>query len=185
MTAPKCCGKQRIEIRGRVWVHDTGDKRMAAPAILKRYKFFSVFDATELEKLAALARDVSVLENAVIFAEQQTANALYFLLDGEVDLYTTVSATNPTRLFAGEINPGDPFGVSALLEPYVYRTSARALVVSRFLELDAQELRALMERDCALGMKLLRQMMRATLERVEVLRLHVAALSKPRDAEDD
>jgi CRP-like cAMP-binding protein len=158
---------------------------MVATALLQRYKFFEVFDASELEKLAALARDTSVLENTVIFQEREMADMLYFLLDGEVDLYTTVSATNPTRLFAGEINPGDPFGVSALLEPYVYRTSARALVVSRFLEMDAEALRALMAQDCALGMKLLQQMMRATLERVEVLRLHVAALSKPRDVEED
>lgn len=158
---------------------------MVAPAILKRYKFFSDFDAAEIEKLAKLAHDVPVLEKTVIFGEQQKADALYFLLDGEVDLYTTVSATNPTRLFAGEINPGDPFGVSALLEPYVYRTSARALTVSRFLQMDALELRALMEQDNALGMKFLRQMMRATLERVEVMRLHIAALSKHRDADED
>jgi CRP-like cAMP-binding protein len=126
-----------------------------------------------------------VLDNTVIFQGQEMADTLYFLLEGEVDLYTTVSATNPARLFAGEINPGDPFGVSALLEPYVYRTSARALTVSRFLEMDAEELRALMEQDCVLGTKLLKQMMRATLERVEVMRLHVAALSRPRGADED
>lgn len=157
---------------------------MVESALLKRYTFFEVFDAAELEKLATLARDTSVLEHTVIFQEQAAADALYFLLDGEVDLYTTVSATNPTRLFAGEINPGDPFGVSALLKPYVYRTSGRALVVSRFLKIDAVALRALMEQDCALGLKLLRQMMRATLERVEVMRLHVAALSRSRDTEE-
>jgi CRP-like cAMP-binding protein len=163
----------------------TGDKRMVATALLERYKFFAVFDAAELERLAALARDTSVLENTVIFQEQERADALYFLLDGEVDLYTTVSATNPAHLFAGEISPGDPFGVSALLEPYVYRTSARAQTVSRFLEMGAEELRALMDQDCVLGIKLLRQMMRATLERVEVMRLHVAALSKHRGADDE
>lgn len=158
---------------------------MVATALLERYKFFAVFDAAELEKLAALALDTSVLENTVIFQEQEMADTLYILLEGEVDLYTTVSATNPARLFAGEINPGDPFGVFALLEPYVYRTSARALAVSRFLEMDAGDLRALMDRDRALGIKLLRQMMRAILERVEVMRLHVAALSKHRDADED
>lgn len=158
---------------------------MVAPALLERFEFFAVFDAPEIKALAERARDVSVLENTVIFQEQQTADALYILLEGEVDLYTTVSVTNPTRLFAGEINPGDPFGVSALLEPHVYRTSARALTVSRFLLWDALELRALMAQDCALGMKLLEQMMRATLERVEVMRLHIAALSKHRDADED
>lgn len=158
---------------------------MVATALLERYTFFQVFDAAELQKLAALTNDTSVLENTVIFQEQEPAETLYILLEGEVDLYTTVSATNPTRLYAGEISPGDPFGVSALLEPYVYRTSGRALAVSRFLKLDAAKLRALMDRDCALGIKLLRQMMRATLERVEVMRLHVAALSGHRGAEEE
>lgn len=157
---------------------------MVAPALLERYPFFAVFTKSEIKKIAALARDVSVLENTVLFEEQQPARAFYFLLDGELDLYTTVSATNPTRLFAGEINPGDPFGVSALLEPYIYRTSGRALVVSRFLEMDALALRALMDQDTTLGIKLLRQVMRATLERVEVMRLHVAALSR-RDGDND
>ncbi len=158
---------------------------MVSITLLQRYPFFAPFTTDELERLAALARDMSVLENTVIFQAQDAARALYFLIDGEVDLYTTVSATNPTPLFAGEINSGDPFGVSALLAPYVYRTGARALVVSRFLELDAEALRALMEQDCALSAKLLRQTMRATLERVETLRLHIAALSKHRGADDE
>ncbi len=158
---------------------------MITSELLERQKFFAVFDKAELTKLAALMRDVSVLENTVIFREQEEAEKLFFLLEGEVDLYTTVSATNPTRLFAGEVNPGDPFGVSALLEPHEYRVSARALVVSRFLEMDAVQLRALMEQDCALSVKLLKQMMRATLERVEVMRLHIAALSRHREIEDD
>ena len=158
---------------------------MVSSETLERQKFFSVFDRAELDKLAALMRDVSVLEDTVLFSQGTAADKLCFLLDGEVDLYTTVSATNPTRLFAGEIGPGDPFGVSALLEPHVYRVSARAVVVSRFLEMDALALGSLMEQDCTLGIKLLRQMMRATLERVEVMRLHIAALSRSRDHEDD
>ena len=158
---------------------------MVSSEILERQKFFSVFDHAELGKLAELTRDVSVLEDTEIFREGAAADKLCFLLDGEVDLYTTVSATNPTRLFAGEISPGDPFGVSALLEPYVYRVSARAVVVSRFLEMDALALGKLMQQDSVLGMKLLQQMMRATLERVEVMRLHIAALSRSRDQDDD
>jgi CRP-like cAMP-binding protein len=150
---------------------------MISPAILKRCEFFNGFNELEIAKLATLARDVSVLEGTVIFREQEPADKLCCLLEGEVELYTNVSETNPARLFAGEINPGDAFGVSALLEPYVYRTSARALVVSRYVEIDARKLRAWMERDCHLGMKLLRHVLRAALERVEVMRLHIAALS--------
>ena len=154
---------------------------MVPPELMKRNPFFSVFDERELRALATLAHDESALEGTVLFREKEPATALYFLLDGEIDLYTTVSETNPRHLFAGEINPGDPFGVSAILEPYVYRTSARAPMLSRFLKLDAKPLHALMERDCALALKLVKQIARATVERVEVLRLQIAAMSRHRD----
>lgn len=158
---------------------------MISSDALKQFQFFGVFTDTQLKALAALSQDVSALDGTVIFQEGEQADALYFLLDGEVDLYTIVSATNPTRLYAGEINPGDPFGVSALLEPFVYRTSARAPVHSRFLKMDVDVLRPLMDQDCELGLLLMKQVMRATLERVEVLRLQIAAISRHRDDDSD
>ena len=110
---------------------------MVSPELLRRYPFFGDFHNAHLNAIAMLANEVEFQEGDLIFEAGQPASKLYFLIDGCVDLHYVVADEINTELrkdfFISEINPGEPFGISALIEPYRYTGAVRATCRSRTL----------------------------------------------------
>jgi CRP-like cAMP-binding protein len=70
----------------------------------------------------------------------------------------------------GEINPGEPFAISALFEPYELKASAIASRPSKGIQMDAQQLIQLGSYDLELGMILQRELIKAIFERLTYAR---------------
>jgi CRP-like cAMP-binding protein len=96
-----------------------------------------------------------------------------------VDLYLAVESPAPAgshqEHFIGEISPGEPFGVSALLEPSSYGLTARAAAASRLAWFDAAGLRALAADDPAFASHLFREAARLATQRLRDTRVQLAA----------
>ena len=152
---------------------------MISPELLRRYPFFAFLDDTQQKALVMISEEISVEEGTIIFQEGQPANALYLLIEGDVDLYFVPDGGNHHALrepiLVGEINPGEPFGLSALIEPYALNATARVARDSRVLKIEASALRALCEVDSRLGYALMRQVARSALERLAFTRIQLAA----------
>ncbi len=153
---------------------------MISPEILRRYPFFSFLTDAQRKALAMIAEEAACEAGAVIFEEGDPASDLYLLLDGSVDLYFTPHVTSghqsPGEILIGEINPGEPFGISALIEPHILNATARAAKPGKILKINGPALRALCEVDCALGYALMRQVAKAALERLHFTRIQLAAV---------
>jgi CRP-like cAMP-binding protein len=152
---------------------------MVSPERLRRYPFFGPFGSDQLNAMAMLTDEIDVETGDIVFHAGQPANALYFLMEGSVDLhYVAVDEIN-TELrkdfFVSEINPGEPFGISALLEPYQYTGTVRVAQPSRVLRLDAAGLRALCEVDPKIAAILMRQVAKAAMSRLHDTRIQLAA----------
>jgi CRP-like cAMP-binding protein len=137
-------------------------------------------NAAQQKAIAMIAEETSCGDGVIIFREGQRADAFYLLLDGCVDLYftplTDTSGGSPRdKILVGEINPAEPFGLSALVEPYVLTLTAQASGPSRLLKIDAPALRALCDEDDRMGYVLMRQTARALAERLLSARLQLAA----------
>jgi hypothetical protein len=76
--------------------------------------------------------------------------AIFFLLDGGVGLSVT---PGERRLFVGDVAPGEPFGLCALLPDQTHTYTAQANKPSRVVSIDANELRSLCASDCSLGVR--------------------------------
>jgi len=152
---------------------------MISPELLRRYPFFGLLTETQLKALAMISEEESIKSGSVIFSEREPAVRLYFLKDGSIDLTTSSApefSTQPPKVFdAGEINPGEIFGISALIEPYVYTATATAAKDCCVIAMNAQVLRGMMELDCLLGYTLMKQVARACLERLTSARVQLAA----------
>jgi cAMP-binding proteins - catabolite gene activator and regulatory subunit of cAMP-dependent protein kinases len=115
---------------------------MISPELLRRYVFFRNLQEPQLKAIAMLADEVTVAVGETLFEIDQNADTLYLLLEGRIDLkYLVVDRDDPTNrqvYDVGEINPGEAFGISALIEPYRYTSSATAGQESRVLKIDAQ-----------------------------------------------
>lgn len=148
---------------------------MVSPELIRRYAFFCCLDDAQQKAIAMITEEICCEKGTVFFEEGQPAGALYLLISGGVHLYFTVGGAAGKQLPADEINPGEPFGISALIEPYQLTATARATDRTRVLKIDGPALRALCEVDHRLGYALMRAAAKAALERLHYTRIQLAA----------
>lgn len=152
---------------------------MISPELLRRYSFFAFLSEQDLYSIAMIADELTADAGTVLFEECQPAEALYLLLDGSIDLYyKSEEEYHPkTRkeFLVGEINPGEIFSISSMLEPYVLNASARASKPSSYVKIDAVALRQLIETNHQLGFMIMHQIAKALMERLAYTRVQLAA----------
>ena len=152
---------------------------MISPELLRRYPFFAFLDETQLKAVAMLSEEVEAAPEAEVFVAEQPADALYLLVEGGVDLnYKVIDREDPRiakEFFINELNPGDIFGLSALLEPFQYTMTAKVTSPSKMLCINAAGLRALSELDVKLQAGLMKAIAKATMERLQDTRVQLAA----------
>jgi CRP-like cAMP-binding protein len=152
---------------------------MISPEFFRRFSFFSFMNDAQLKALAMISEEVTLEINETILEAGQKANLLYILIDGSVSNYCVVSDSNYQgyykEFFVTEINPGEIFGFSALIEPYEYTATARVSKPGRAIKINARPLRALCEADALLGYNLMREMTRVAVDRLNDTHILLAA----------
>ena len=118
---------------------------MVSPELLRRYPFFGSFDDDELKAIAMLADEVTVEGGTTLFESGQPAEYLYLLIEGEVEWhYDSINPAHRERskdYLIEDFSPGEPLGISAVLEPHVYLGRADVRSRSRLLRMDGPRLR--------------------------------------------
>jgi CRP-like cAMP-binding protein len=152
---------------------------MVSPELLRRYPFFGRLNDVHLKAIAMLADEVSCSEGQTLFEIDQPADALYLLIEGGIDLHYVIIDRDDSKVrkdfFVGEVNPGEPFGISALIEPYRYTTAAVTTSPSRVLKIEANGLRALCEVDAGIAHILMGHVAKAALSRLQDTRTQLIA----------
>ena len=152
---------------------------MISPELLRRFPFFGFLDEPQLKAVAMLSEEMEVEKDATIFETDQSAEALYVMVEGSIDLnYKVVDRDDPKivkEFFISELNPGDIFGLSALLEPFKHTMTAKVLTPSKVIRIEARGLRALSELDAKLQAGLMKATAMAAMERLHDTRIQLAA----------
>ena len=152
---------------------------MISPELLKRYPLFGSLSDEQLQSIASIGEEHVWQAGEMIFDIGETAENLYLLIEGSIDLFYHVEDEKDPELKknfpVGEINPGEPFSISALFEPYVLTASAVASRPSRGIRMDAKRLIQLCSYDLELGMVLQRELIKAIFERLTYARVQLAA----------
>ncbi len=148
---------------------------MISPELLRRYPFFSCLNDSEQRAIALVAEETSCETGTMLFEEGQPVQALHFLLEGSVDLYYKAPGDGREPLLVSEVSVGEPFGISALIEPYDLTATARVSRPSRILRIPAAALRGLCEADSKMGYALMRQVAHIAMERLHFARVQLAA----------
>ena len=158
----------------------SGGVAMVSPELLRRYTFFSGLDETHLKAISMLSSEISFPSETRIFEAEQPADALYLLLEGGVDLqYVVINPAKPGEhrdYFVGEVNTGEPFGISGLIEPYHYTTAAVTSTPVRVLKIGAAGLRAMCDDDPKAAAVFMRNVAKAAMIRLHDTRVNLAAI---------
>jgi CRP-like cAMP-binding protein len=152
---------------------------MISPERLRHHQFFSRFKEAQLISLSMITEQIALENEETLFEEGQPAKALYFLLSGCVDLfYTVVDSARPEdrkEALVCQVNPGEMFGISALIEPYTLTATARSVSQSVVLRLDLKQLQGLFEKDPQLEILMMHKVAKAAIERLHCTRVLLAA----------
>jgi len=150
---------------------------MISPEMLRRYPFFNFMNDSELKAVAMIAEEVVFEKGAIIFNAKEPAVMLYFLEDGSATNFYVVEngGTTHKELYIGDINPGELFGISALIEPYVYTATMRADKKCRVIKIAAAALRAVCEVDTNLAYAFMQATAKTVMQRLEDTRVQLAA----------
>ena len=152
---------------------------MVSPNDLRRYDLFDFMGDKELEAVAAIAKKNEYQAGDVIIEADQPADTFYFLADGNVAYYYIVTTEHDPyykeEYHISDINAGEIFGISALIEPYQYTATLRADRPSRVIEIGASELRSLCDVDPKLAYGLMQAVAKASIERLQATRIQLIA----------
>jgi len=149
---------------------------MVSPELLRRYPFFALLTDEQLKALAMIAEEKTYPKETLLLKENTPANKLILLVEGDVDLIFSGGGEGAiANSLVGSIAPGEMLGVSSLIEPYTYISSARATVPVKVVEIDGPAVRALMQVDKLLGYGLMRNVAAAVLERLKYTQVELAA----------
>jgi CRP-like cAMP-binding protein len=152
---------------------------MVSPETFRRYPFFALLTPDQLAQVAMLTEENEFTDGATLFEQKDRAERLYFLLEGCVDLYYTVVESflpaDRREALVCQINPGEIFGISALIPPHEMTATARSAGRSRVMEINAGELAALCAQDAQLEILLLRRVAQAAMQRLHAAHIQLAA----------
>jgi len=156
---------------------------MISPEILRRFPFFSFMNDAQLKAVAMIAEEKNYKIGDGVFDAGAPADALYFLIDGSVAYYYIVTSEHDPyykrEYYISDLNPGDIFGISALIEPYIYTAAVRADKLCKAIKINASALRTLCDADTKLSNGLMYALAKAAMERLQLTRVQLIAAAKP------
>jgi CRP-like cAMP-binding protein len=149
---------------------------MVSPELLRRYSFFALLNDEQLQAIAMITQEKSYPKGALLVKENTDAVCLALLIEGDIDLiYSGGGEGAICNSLVGSIAPGEPYGVSSLIEPYRYTATAKATMPVKVIEVDGLALRALVEKDCKMGYIMMRNVAIAVLDRLRYTQVELAA----------
>ncbi len=148
---------------------------MISPEILRRSAFFAPLGEAQLTKLAMISAEETYTAGEIIFNEGASADKLYLIITGAIELWIRVNALGRT-IPVDVLGPQEVVGWSALVSPCCYTATGEARTPTQVVALQGASLRQLVEEDHALGCHLYRQVAGIIAQRLRDTRLRLASL---------
>ena len=136
---------------------------------LFRAYLFRGLDAHQMESVSSIAMETPLEKGQQIFTEGEEDGRIYIVKEGAVELTTRIE--NGLDLPISMLrDPGDLFGVSALLPPYRYSLSSRCAKRGSLLYIERKRLEKLMSEDKALALSIISNLAEYFLNRLKETR---------------
>ena len=152
---------------------------MVSPETLRRYPFFARLNSDQLANIAMSTEQFEYKAGFTLFSQGEPADKLFFLLDGCVDLYYTIQDDyipgERQEALVCQFNPGEIFGISALIPPHELTSTARCSGQCRIMAIEVTRLADLFKDDPQLEILLLRRIAQAAMQRLHATRVQLAA----------
>ena len=147
---------------------------MIAVNLLKEFAFFKDFSSDQLKKLSSVATKESHMAGEHMYQKGDAARSLFLVKEGKVVMFMESyvgTGKPPMPVTVDIITKGESMGWSAVVEPYVYSLGAHCIDNTDFISFDAIKLRKLMEKDAALGFRIMHEVAKVISTRLNHTRI--------------
>ena len=152
---------------------------MISPEVLRKYKFFGFLSEEYFDQVAMISEPVRWKAGEKVFELDADANDLFLLEAGELELHYCVVdnlvSDKFKEFYVGNLNPGEPFGFSALFEGLAYNAACQATEDSQGIKIDAKKLLELAGESPALGYALMTEVAKAAFARLDAVQIELVA----------
>ena len=163
-----------IEILMRRNVNDEEDLEQLSFWAISQVEILRGLSKEQREQVRSLGRIEQYDNGVTIFTEGQGAKKIYLVEDGRVAVESQV--VRGMRLPISILYPGQAFGWSALVSPYLYTATVTTLYKTRVIAIDHESLSALMKSDLSLGFTIMDNVASIVASRLRNLELALAGV---------
>jgi CRP-like cAMP-binding protein len=124
---------------------------MVNVGVLKKFELFKGLADDSLDKLAELCHLYGMHEGDRIFAEGTGARDIHLCRSGKFDILIWVGQPWNKNIAVHRAGPGEVFGWSALVAPYIYTASAECVEAGEEIRIKGSELLTLFHQSPRIG----------------------------------
>ena len=130
---------------------------------------FKGLTESQLQGITVVAKEIRIQKGQWLFQEGNSADRVYVLKDGAVELLTKVNGEYelPIRIIRSK---GGCFGISTLVPPYQYSLTSKCAEDSTLLEIKRHDLQKLTQEDSTLGCAIMTNIAQLLLSRLKETR---------------
>jgi len=138
------------------------------PKLIQRFKCFADMSEEQVNAIAEISNSVCYLNDYTLFQEDDAAEWLYLLIEGEVGVYYRSPDTGEEWVDA--VYHEEVLGCSGMVPPHRYNATERCLSDVEVLEIHMEDLRRLIQKDPQIGLKLQDHIIKKLNDRILTLR---------------
>lgn len=147
---------------------------MTSEAILKILQstaFLQGLETPHLEKLAAIATEVTFAEGQIIFREGDIGDVLYLIRTGQAAVEMHVPGRGRVTILT--VGPGQLLGWSSMFTQKRKTATGRAVAPIQAIAFNAGQLREICQQDCELGFVIIWNVAKLIADRLAATRLQL------------
>lgn len=137
--------------------------------ILAEHPFVKGLEKEHIQLILGCAKNVVIEAGKYLFKENEEANSFYIVRNGKIAL--EIYSPEKGAIVIQTIGEGEMIGWSWMVPPYHWKFDARAIELTRLIELDGTCLRNKCESDPKLGYEIMKRLANVFEQRINSLRL--------------
>jgi len=142
--------------------------------VLIQHPFVEGLPSEHIHLIVGCAKNVVFEPGKYLFKENEEANSFYIIRSGKVAL--EIYSPDVGSIIIQTLGEGDIIGWSWMVPPYQWRFDARAVELTRVIELDGTCLRNKCEADPGLGYEIMKRLASVFEQRINAMRLQLLDL---------
>jgi CRP-like cAMP-binding protein len=163
-----------IEILMKRNVNDEEDLEQLSFWAISQVEILRGLSKEQRERVRSLGQIEQYHNGVTVFTEGQGAKKIYLVEEGRVAVESQI--VRGMRLPISILHPGQAFGWSALVSPYLYTATVTTLCKTRVIAIDHKSLSALMKADLSLGFTIMDNVASIVASRLRNLELALAGV---------